>query len=268
MTYFLSLCEYIFLRLVRRFFFTDNVLVKVGKLLPYYRVNRGQSNFKKLVDDYERHLKSVNSSLQNKSVLEIGIGSTNANGYEIIARNAAFYYGLEPYRSLDILQNQHALTLLQNEHPDKTLLFENCTSRITSFKEIKPNSIDIVLSSSVLEHVENNKLLFENIKKCLKPDGIMIHQVDYRDHFFKYPYHFLIFSKKIWNTFLNPGDLYRYRLDDHIKILDELEFKTKILSKQSLENDFIKIKKHINPLFQGYSEESLKTSEAVLCSHC
>jgi hypothetical protein len=45
----------------------------------------------------------------------------------------------------------------------------------------------------------------------------MIHRVDYRDHFFKYPYFFLMFSDWVWNTFLNPGDLYRWRLDDHLE---------------------------------------------------
>ena len=35
----------------------------------------------------------------------------------------------------------------------------------------------------------------------------MLHVVDYRDHFFKYPLHFLQFSQNTWRRFLNPGRL-------------------------------------------------------------
>jgi hypothetical protein len=98
----------------------------------------------------------------------------------------------------------------------------------------------------------------------LKPGAFMIHCIDYRDHFFKYPYHFLLFSKKTWDTFLNPGDLFRYRVSDHVNIMENAGFKVNALtgSKDSLE--FEKIRTMVHPDFNKYSQEELMTTYSEL----
>ena len=75
--------------------------------------------------------------------------------------------------------------------------------------------MDVVLSNSVLEHVQDLPALFAELARILAPGGVMLHRVDYRDHFFKYPFHFLLYPRWVWNWFLNPGDLPRWRYDDH-----------------------------------------------------
>jgi ubiquinone/menaquinone biosynthesis C-methylase UbiE len=45
-------------------------------------------------------------------------------------------------------------------------------------------SIDIVFSNAMLEHVHNAKKGIIEMSKVTKPDGIGLHEIDLRDHFF------------------------------------------------------------------------------------
>ena len=91
----------------------------------------------------------------------------------------------------------------------------------------------------------------------------MLHIADYSDHFFKYPYHFLQFSKKTWNRYLNPGDLPGWRLGDHLVILQELGLEVSILEEQSDAAAFARIRPYIS---SDYDPEDLHiaTTQAVL----
>ena len=65
----------------------------------------------------------------------------------------------------------------------------------------------------------------EGITKSLatltKPEGIQLHYVDLRDHFFKYPFEMLCYSKKIWYGWLNPSSNHnRFRIWDYRQVFD------------------------------------------------
>ncbi len=78
---------------------------------------------------------------------------------------------------------------------------------------VEMDPVDIVLSSSVYEHLEDVEGITRALAKLTKPDGIHIHYVDLRDHFFKYPFEMLRFSERTWHTWLNPSSNHnRYRL--------------------------------------------------------
>lgn len=47
---------------------------------------------------------------------------------------------------------------------------------------IRKNSIDLLLSQAVLEHVENLRSTYESIYQWLRPGGIMSHSIDFRSH--------------------------------------------------------------------------------------
>ncbi|GAH95169.1 unnamed protein product, partial [marine sediment metagenome] len=47
------------------------------------------------------------------------------------------------------------------------------------------NSIDCVFSNAVLEHIHNPQKVICEIARVTKRIGIGIHEVDFRDHFFK-----------------------------------------------------------------------------------
>ena len=140
---------------------------------------------------------------------------------------------------------------------------ESRIERISSLEAVPDHSIDLVLSNSVLEHVISLDQLLASLKRVLKPEGSMIHSVDYRDHFFKYPYHFLLFRARIWERWLNPGDLPRWRLSGHLKAFSARDFSTEVLESQSLPSAFEKVGSSISKDF-GTDDPTIAITSAIL----
>lgn len=258
----LSDIEYFTLRLIRKYFFTTQVLVKIGKIIPYYKVNIGFSEPEKIANEYIKYSLSKNIDLNGKTILEIGTGAINSIGYEITGRyHLNKYYSFEPFIQFDYQTDKLYLSRANSKYSKPV---ENDHHRINSLQNIQKNSIDIIFSYSVLEHVSDLENITFDLKKCLKPSGSMIHIVDYRDHFFKYPYHFLLYSGKAWNKYLNPGDLPRWRVFDHVKAFKQEGFLVEILFSESDDDKFLKVEKKIHPEFVDYDNFALKTTNAVL----
>ncbi len=238
--------EYIVLRFIRKFFFTTNLLNYIGKYMPYYQVNKNQQFPNPIVSTYKNEIERIGLNVKNKIILEIGTGSTLSTGYELVHLTHCKYIANEPFVSFNNkLDNRLQLQLKQHYNI-------NTIPEINSEKDlnrIESQSVDVVLSNSVLEHVTNMDNLLAQLKRILKPEGVMIHSVDYRDHFFKYPYHFLQFSEKTWNKWLNPGDLPRWRLTDHEQLFKKYGFEVFIVKKDILASDFEVIVPKISDCF-------------------
>jgi len=231
------------MRIIRKFFFTGQVLNKIGKYIPYYQTNTAQLSPKPIVDNFEKYLNQKNIKIHGKTILEIGTGISNSTGYEIMARGAAKYFAYEPYVKYDNQIDDKLFEQIKKDYPN---LGKNCVSRLINLNNIQNNSIDILLSQSVLEHVNNVEQLITELKPLLSQSGCMLHVVDYRDHFFKYPYHFLQFSKNIWDRFLNPGDLGRWRINQHIHQFEKVGFKVDVLHSETDTENFEKIKPYLH----------------------
>jgi SAM-dependent methyltransferase len=197
-----GLAEYVFLRLLRRFLFSDASLVRFGQFIPYYRPNANQSAADSIVDLYAGAIvRSGLPLIDNRSILEIGAGATNSVGYALLRRQLAGpkgrIYLFEPHAELD-----PRVDVRLRKHFGSNDLAR--VERILTLAELPHHSIDLVLSHSVLEHVSDMDALLASLDRVLSPAGSMIHAVDYRDHFFKYPYHFLLFQAGTWERWLNP----------------------------------------------------------------
>ena len=66
-------------------------------------------------------------------------------------------------------------------------------------------AFDVVLSSSVFEHLDDVEGISAALASLTRPGGIHLHYVDVRDHFFRLPFEMLTFSETAWRRFLNPG---------------------------------------------------------------
>jgi SAM-dependent methyltransferase len=198
--------EYIFLRLLRRFVFSDKFLLKYGRYLPYYKVNANQINPTPVVISYQNYLKYAGITPENlNSILEIGVGATNSTGYEMAAQGFApqgQIMMLEPFTNYDRELDNKIFT-----ERGYNAGVRNSVRRIRNLSELEADSVDLVLSNSVLEHIDDFSGLISDLCRVLRPNEAVLHLIDYRDHFFKYPYHFLQFSNAVWNRYLNPGDL-------------------------------------------------------------
>ncbi len=257
----LSNLEYVFLRLVRRFIFSEGFLLRYGRHIPYYRVNQGGVSPVPIVDLYWSFLHQKGIRPEGKTILELGIGATNSSGYEIIGRGAQKYIGYEPYvpfnkRDDDEICHGDILKRFSSLQKDR-LVRVSRLERITDL-------VDIVFSHAVLEHVYDLDELLRALRKYLKQTACMIHSVDYRDHFNKYPFHFLQFSDTTWRRFLNPGDLTRHRISDHIRSFQRNGFSVEVLEKKLDSNSYERIKNHIHRDFLKYPLEDLATVSAVL----
>jgi len=81
---------------------------------------------------------------------------------------------------------------------------------------------DIILSSSVYEHLEDVEGITRSLAKLTSPVGCQIHFIDLRDHYFKYPFEMLTFSDQAWKNWLCPGShLNRYRMNDYLQIFSK-----------------------------------------------
>ena len=137
------------------------------------------------------------------------------------AREWGFIHLMEPYAEFDETLDDLLLSRLADSQDYDKQILKSRVQRLRGLKAIESQSVDIILSNSVMEHVSDPHELFGELKRVLRNDGVMLHIVDYREHFFKYSYHFLQSSRRTWNRFLNPGDLPVWRLDDTLQIINE-----------------------------------------------
>jgi len=83
---------------------------------------------------------------------------------------------------------------------------------------VAPGSLDLVMSNSVLEHIPPEAIgpLHRALARLLRPDGLLIHRVDYSDHWSHTDrrlsrFNFLTFDAAAWRRH-NPGLHFQNRL--------------------------------------------------------
>ena len=80
---------------------------------------------------------------------------------------------------------------------------------------------DLIVSSSVYEHLDDVDGITAALSGLLKPSGQFVAFIDLRDHYFKYPFEMLCYSNRTWKRWLNPtSNLNRYRVWDYRNILE------------------------------------------------
>ena len=263
MPLFFSNCIYVAARLARRCLPTT-VPSGLRRLLPFLDGNFGASNGAGLVGLYSHHLGGRRPGWPGGlTVLEVGVGSTNGSCYELAALGARRVLALEPYVALAVERDAAQLRATVRPGVGAEQLAER-VGRIGEAASLETGSVDCVLSNSVLEHVAEPERLARELARVLAPGGFMLHVVDYRDHFFRYPYHFLQWSRTTWNRWLNPGDLPRWRLGDHRAAFERAGLRVEILMAQPIPDAFARMRQSVHAEFRHRSEEDLATAYGVL----
>ena len=110
--------------------------------------------------------------------------------------------------------------------------------------------VDIVLSNSVFEHLRDVPGVTEALARLTHSNGIQIHRIDLRDHYFKYPFEMLRFSAKVWARFLDPSSHHnRYRLWDFRQTFERKFGKVDVEILHSDPEEFERIRDHIREEF-------------------
>jgi len=251
--------EYLILRIIRKYLFSTNILYKYGKFIPYYRTTAGQFSPTPVIEKYLKYTSTQKLSITDKNILEVGVGATNCTCYGLAINGAKSCYAYEPY----LKYNKKLENKLLFNHTEYTNALNKVT-RIKDLRELDPDTIDVIFSNSVLEHVADMDKLCSQLKRIMKNNAWMIHFVDYRDHFFKYQFHFYKYNRKLWKA-LDP-ELSRLRINDHLEIFKNYGFETKILDKETAMKEFEKFKTEnkIAEEFSGYSNVELATIKGVI----
>lgn len=83
-------------------------------------------------------------------------------------------------------------------------------------------SFDLIISVAVLEHVDDSDAVFSAMDQLLKPGGVMLHQVDLRDHALfsgggQHPLTFLTIRPWIWRVMISGWGGPNRRLIDYYR---------------------------------------------------
>lgn len=100
---------------------------------------------------------------------------------------------------------------------EKITLLHADIVQVAAQGEVAP--FDIVLSNSVYEHLDGPDEITAALACLTAPNGLHLHYIDLRDHYFKYPFEMLTYSTPVWRGWLNPGsNLNRCRVPDYRKV--------------------------------------------------
>lgn len=259
-------CLYLFCRILRRFLPWTLLPKKLKEKIPGFKPNLGEVNQEGIFSIYQNNIPlPFDQWLPGKAILEIGTGRTNGGCYVLVAHGASKAVSFEPFRPLDKERDELQLREVAATRQLKEDDLRKRVLRVTSVDPLPDESFDMVLSLAVLEHVTNMPVFTNDLWRLLKPGGVMFHAVDYRDHFFRYPYHHLLWSAKTWSRFLDPGDLPRWRIGDHVNFFMQKGFDTRIVKSSSLDPEFCRIKDRIHSEFTSrYDDRNLKTAYGMI----
>ena len=225
---------------------------------------------------YAETITGYGDSLSGKRILVFGYGGRFTVGVELLRLGASHVVLCDHIEALDQERNLELLPAyaryLVNENdtvkPRKefiTLLHGDIISKAI---QNQINQVDCVLSTSVYEHLDGVEAITRALASLTKPDGIHIHFVDLRDHFFKYPFEMLRFSEGVWRKWLNPSSNHnRYRIWDYRRAFEESFGKVEIEVLAREEEKFLQLKPHIRPEFiSGRIEDDAVTLIRVIAS--
>lgn len=215
-------------------------------------------------------------SLQGKRVLVFGYGGRFDLGFGLLKEGAAHVVLCDKYARPDEAHNRQMFAaeekyfLIAREglrpRAEWMTLIEADIREVQSTGALEP--VEVVLSSSVYEHLDDVAGITRALAGLTKPEGIHIHFVDLRDHFFKYPFEMLRFSEPVWRHWLNPSSNHnRYRLWDYRRVFEKFFDDVEIEVTAHEEEAFRKIRPHVRPEFiSGNSGEDTASLIRVIAS--
>jgi hypothetical protein len=216
------------------------------------------SNPTAAVEQYIKGLEQHNKSIVGKRILVFGYGGRFAVGAELLARGAAHVVLCDHYVLLDHERNLKLLPKYEKylQRSDGKVLprAEHITLLHGDIREPKMQAqippADLVLSTSVYEHVGDAKGITTALARLTAPQGAHLHYIDLRDHYFKFPFEMLAYSKTVWENFLNPtSNLNRHRLPEYRNFFESHFERVHINVLARQEEEFKKMGNRIRPEF-------------------
>jgi hypothetical protein len=229
------------------------------------------------VDRYVGILKARKEVLRGKRVLVFGYGGRFDIGIGLLEAGAGHVLLCDKYALPDDRHNRLLLRTysgyLQLERGRPRPRPACMTLMQGDLRGVKPSPgfppMDFVISNSVYEHLEDVDGSTRTLSAVTRADGLNVHFVDLRDHFFKYPFEMLQYSESVWRRWLNPSSNHnRLRLWDYRRVFEKYFQKVEIEVLDRDEAEFKKARARVSPEFaSGNLQDDSVTLIRILASH-
>lgn len=137
-------------------------------------------------------------------------------------------------------------------NPEKVIVindyFENCS--------LPRESVDLIVSRSVLEHVKKIGDCCDRFATILKPGGVMYHDIDLTAHSGANRFAFY------YDAGANQ-DLNGLRLSDYVRLLESRGLPARVMHKM-MEPQYVVRRDGLQPRYRNYDEEDLRCSRTIL----
>ncbi len=219
-------------------------------------------------------MKEEGYSIQGKNVLVFGYGGSYAVACALLKSGVAHVTLCEKEAPPDDRRNQALMPDFSQYLLEKGGAVQPNPKSITlaqgDIRVILSNErFDMVLSTSVFEHLVDVEGITQALTRLTAPEGIHLHYVDLRDHFFRYPFEMLCYSKETWYGWLNPTSHHnRWRLPQYQALFASLFATVKIDVLERDHEEFAKARGRIRPEFlSGDAEVDTVTLIKILAGN-
>ena len=180
-------------------------------------------------------LQSFGRSIEKSSIAVFGYGGSFGLAAQLLSKGASRVSLIDLHENLNDIANRSAYSKhpeyfnKQNGRviPNPNFISVHHGDILDDPPEIEP--VDLLLSSSVLEHIPDLAAIIKTLNTLIKPDGAQLHRVDLGDHVKNYPFEMLTYSETMWKKFLNPpSNLNRLRLWDYENVFNTLFSKVEL----------------------------------------
>ncbi|MCE1254539.1 MAG: hypothetical protein LWX83_13440 [Anaerolineae bacterium] len=265
--------RYLIPRLIRHFMPDKAVRVLLLRSI-IIRPGLETSDPTRAVEVYTQTLTEAGRSLQGKRVLLFGYGGRYAVGCALLRAGAAQVVLCEKAAPPDHVFNRSLLPenadYLYEENGQVFPRAGLLTLMQGDIREMAGsiNPVDVVLSTSVYEHLDDVDGITAALAALTAPDGVQLHFVDLRDHFFKYPFEMLCYERDTWLNWLNPTSHHnRFRLWNYRQVFERYFKQVDIKINQSNAAAFNRERRRIRPEFiSGDETQDTATLIQVLAS--
>lgn len=233
---------------------------------------------------YYRGVALADGIPESPVILEAGTGVYNPASAPFLMVGAARLILLEPYVSDNIdpgklsdrLEGFLRLAESDDSFPMARSRCENPMDRVEISRRlwedtgIPDNSVDVIFSHSVLEHVRLPHAVLAESYRILRPAGWLISGIDLRDHFFRYPWEMLKYSTRQWNALTTrsggSGYMNRWRAGDWERELETNGFLVRMQRRESFDAAILDERPLLDPQFQHLPDDELMTSKIVIAA--
>jgi len=218
------------------------------------------SNPKEAVFQYMKVLKTRNLSIENKRVLLFGYGGNFGVACLLLEAGASHITLVDKYAQPNNAQNKALLPQYEKFIADNgKKIIPNpkfMTLHHDDIEKLSDLTVDLILSNSVLEHVQDVDTTVKVLTALTNSNGIQIHFIDLRDHYFKYPFEMLCYTEKTWQRWLNPSSyLNRYRLGDYQAIFEKYNQQVEMVGLERDMDAFQKVQSRVRKEFLTENSE-------------